>query len=191
MSVGPQRDQRNHDRHGDQGRRDNEAHRLDPHHLKGIEFLADAHGADARRQGRPRTARDQDAGDQGCEFTGDREGHANDHLILGTEDAQGIDALDGEHHADGDRHHGDDRQGANADFHGAFEGRGDAHGLGPSGSHDDPEQHARENPGAETNLGDAADRGRADLCAECLESVTEGFERAQGLGLSLGFGHDR
>ena len=74
--------------------------------------------------------------------------------------------LNGQHHANRDRHHGDDRQGLDADFHAALEGRLDAYGLGAAAPEEHPEDALSEQGGAKTHLGD----GGHCLAANLIEA---------------------
>src|SRR5262249_30264895 len=68
--VGPDREARKHQDHGDEFRSDEETDGIDGHGFQGINFLRDFHGAEFGGKGRPGTPDDNDRGDEGTKFTG-------------------------------------------------------------------------------------------------------------------------
>ena len=127
--VGEHGQRGQHDQHRDQRRRGEIAHGLDAHRRERVDFLRDVHRTDARGERRTRAAGDDDRRDQRAEFARHRFRDGDDDLRLRAEFRQRRDELDAQHDADGERHHGHDRQRVDADLAHLLEQRARTHRL--------------------------------------------------------------
>ncbi len=144
---------------------------MDAHHVKGVDFLVDLHGAEPGGQGRARTPGHQHAGDQRRELAGDGQRDADGDPGLGAEDLERVDALDGQHDADGRGHDGDDGNGLDPDFHHLLEHRGDPYRLLVARPRDQPVQAFPHQRAAEAHFLDPAGGPTADAVQKSRRGV--------------------
>ena len=78
---------------------------------------------------------------------------------FGAKQAERINTLYGEHHADGQGEHGDDGNGQYADLHHLFEDHAQTHGLADGSAAEDPEETLGEKGGGVTECGNPFDAG--------------------------------
>jgi len=175
--IGEEGERRHHDRHCDQGRRHEIAHRVDAHDAERIDLLVDLHGREPRRERRARAPGHQDAGDERRELAHDGQRDSNHHLRFGAEAPERIDALHREHHADGGRQHGDDRDREDADLHHLPHHFADANGLAQLGAGEHPENgFAREHTPMADHL-DGLDRAATERLGRAHDRASRRFKR--------------
>nr|WP_294255053.1 hypothetical protein [Propionivibrio sp.] len=144
-------------------RRHQIAHRVDSDHAQGVDFLRNLHGADARRDGRAGTPGDEDPGDQRGKLARHRQGDTEHHLPLGTEGAQRINALDGQHHPGGEGGQRDDGNRIYANADGFLEHRAQAHRLTPPMTEQQPVKRLDHQRGVIADFPDHLQAALADL----------------------------
>ena len=109
-------EQRRHQHRGDDPRRDQEAHRVEPHRRQRVDLLVDAHRADLGRERRAGAAGEQDRRHQRPELAQHRQADQVGDEDLGAEALHRHRRLEREDHAEQERDQRDDRQRVGADL---------------------------------------------------------------------------